>query len=63
MFKMDRMTNAEFMTNNMKQTNPLFNMVMLDGMIVPISMLPEKYQKMAREAKMRGEDVQFWTKK
>jgi hypothetical protein len=62
MFKMDSFSNFDFMTNTVKENNPAFNMIMVDGYFVPISFLPEEYQQIAKEARERGEDIQFWTK-
>ena len=61
MFKMDRLTNFDFMTDSRKDAHPIYNSVMVDGFIVPIVSLPEEYQKMVREARENGEDIQFWT--
>ena len=62
MFKMSYFSNPEFSTQYVKDINPMNKFVMLDGFIFPISELPEEYQKIAREAIDRGEEVQFWTK-
>ena len=62
MFKMNRMSNFDFMTNSRKEDHPIFNTVMVDGFIVPISTIPEEYQQIVKEARERGEDIQFWTK-
>jgi len=62
MFKMNRLTNFDFMTAGRKDDHPIYNSVMVNGFIVPISSLPEEYQQIVREARERGEDVQFWTK-
>lgn len=59
LLQMDRLTNAEYMTRAMKDWNPLFNMVMVDGLMLPISSLPEEYQQLVREARERGEDIEF----
>ena len=56
-----RFSNSEFQTGSMKEMNPIFNTVMVDGFIVPISSLPKEYQEIARAAKARGEDIQFRT--
>jgi len=63
MFKMDRLTNFDFMTESRKSCHPIYNSVMVDGFIVPISSIPEGYQQIVREARERGEDIQFWTNK
>lgn len=62
MFKMNRLTNFDFMTNSRKEDHPIYNTVMVDGFIVPISSIPEEYQQIARQARERGENIQFWTK-
>lgn len=62
MFKMDRMASSEFMTNSLKKNNPFLDVVMVDGLIYPVSSLPDEYQEIVRKARERGEDVQFWTK-
>ena len=62
MFKMNQFTNFDFMTDNSKVDHPIYNTVMVDGFIVPISSIPEEYQKAVREARERGEDIQFRTK-
>ena len=53
------MFNAEFSTQVMQENNPLMDYVMVNGMIYPISALPEEYQKLVREAKARGKDISF----
>lgn len=62
MFKMNRLTNFDFMTDSRKEDHPIYNTVMVDGFIVPISSIPEEYQQIVKEARERGEDIQFWTK-
>ncbi|MEL6837520.1 MAG: DUF6398 domain-containing protein [Bacteroidota bacterium] len=61
MFKMDRYSNFEFMTKGIKENHVLYNSVMVNGLIVPLSSIPEEYQIMVREAREKGEDLQFWT--
>ncbi len=62
MFKMDRLDNFDYMTDSQKENHPLFNSVMVDGFIVPISSLPEEYQQMVKDARKRGEDINFYTR-
>lgn len=62
MFKMDRYTGFDFMTNGIRNTNPIYNSVMVDGFIVPVSSLPLEYQQMVKEARAEGRDIQFHTK-
>ena len=61
MLKMDRLANFDFMADSLKKTHPLYTSVMVDGFIVPISSIPEEYQQIVKEARERGEDIQFWT--
>ncbi len=61
MLKIKRMASFDFMADSVKEKNPFYNSVMVDGFIVPISALPEEYQKIAKEARAKGEQVQFWT--
>jgi len=60
MFKLDRWNN-EFSTQNMIENNPLNNMVVVDGMIVPLDSLPEEYQDVVRQARAEGKDISFTT--
>lgn len=62
MFKMNRLTNFDFMTDSRKEDHPFYNTVIVDGFIVPVSSIPEEYQQIVKEARERGGDVQFWTK-
>ena len=62
MFKMNRLTNFDFIADSRKEDHLIYNTVLVDGFIVPISSIPEEYQQIVREARERGEDVQFWTK-
>ncbi len=52
----------EFSTRHMMESNPFNSMVMINGLIAPISTLPEDLQKMVREARAKGEDIEFSTK-
>ena len=61
MLKMDGSSKFDFMTDYIKENDPLYNMVMVDGFIVPISSIPEEYQKTVKDARQRGEKIQFWT--
>lgn len=60
MFKLDRWDN-EFSTRGMRDSNPLSNFVMVDGLIVPVDSLPEEYQEMVRQARAEGKDISFRT--
>ena len=58
---MNRLSNFDFMTDSRKEDHPVYNTVMVDGFIVPVSSIPEEYRQIVKEARERGEDVQFWT--
>lgn len=53
----------EFSTQTMKQNNPINNLVMVDGMIVPVSTLPEEFQEMVKKARAEGNDISFSTRR
>ncbi len=52
----------EFSTQKMKAENPFNNLVMVDGFIVPLDTLSSDLQEMVKEARSRGEDIEFHTK-
>ncbi len=52
---------SEFSTQKMIESNPFKNMVMVDGFIVPLDTLPDHMQKIVREARARGEDIEFYS--
>ena len=52
---------SEFSTQRMTDSNPFNKMVMIDGFIMPIDTLPEDLQQMVKEARARGEDLEFHT--
>jgi hypothetical protein len=45
----------------MQQSNPLDQVVMVDGFIVPLESLPEEEQEMVRQARAEGKDIEFTT--
>ena len=51
----------EFSIQSMKDSNPFNNMVMVDGMILPISSLPEDMQQLVRKTRAEGKDISFST--
>jgi hypothetical protein len=51
----------EFSTQRMAESNPFSQMVMVDGFIVPIQSLSDELQQMVREARAKGEDIEFHT--
>ena len=61
MLKLDRWDN-EFSTKKMQNSNPFANLVMVDGLIVPLDTLPEQYQQAVRQARAEGKDISFTTR-
>jgi hypothetical protein len=51
----------EFSTQRMTELNPFNQMVMVDGLVVPIDVLPDDLQEKVRDARARGEDIEFYT--
>jgi len=51
----------EFSTKRIQQGNPFAEMVMVNGFIVPLSTIPEEYQKMVRQARAESKDLSFTT--
>jgi hypothetical protein len=51
--------NPEFSTQRTAESNPFNQMVMVDGLIVPIDTLPDDLQQMVRELRAKGEDIEF----
>ncbi len=48
-----------FSTQRMVDDNPFNNMVMVDGLIVPLDTLPLDLQEMVKDARSRGQDIEF----
>jgi hypothetical protein len=61
LLKLDRWDN-EFSTKKMQDSNPFANLVMVDGLIVPVNTLPEQYQEAVRQARAEGKDISFTTR-
>ena len=61
LLKLDRWDD-EFSTKRMQDNNPFQNLVMVDGLIVPLDTLPYEYQEMVRQARAEGKDISFNTK-
>lgn len=61
--KLDRYFDLEFSTGEMNRINPMNQFVIVDGMLYPVSMLPEECQQLIREAREKGEDISFTTLK
>ncbi len=57
-----RYFDPEFSTQAMAEENPFNNLVMVDGLIVSLDSLPEELQKEVRDARARGEDIEFETR-
>ena len=53
--------NNEFSTKKMNESNPFANLVMVDGLIVPLDSIPEEYQIAVRQARAKGKDIFFTT--
>lgn len=52
---------SEFSTQNMTENNPFNDMVMVNGLIVPLSSIPEDLQEMVRKERAEGRDIEFTT--
>jgi len=61
LLKLDRWDN-EFSTKKMQDSNPYANLVMVDGLIVPVDTLPAEYQTSVRQARAEGKDISFTTR-
>jgi Domain of unknown function (DUF6398) len=51
----------DFSVRQMRNSNPMENMVMIDGFIVPLNSLPEDLQEMVRQARKEGRSIEFTT--
>lgn len=61
MFKMSHFS-SDFSTQRMAESNPFNQMVMVDGLIAPIEALPADLQQMLKDARAKGENMEFFTK-
>lgn len=61
LLKLERWDN-EFSTKRMEESDPFKNLVMVDGLIVPLDTLPPEYQEMVRQARTEGKDISFNTR-
>ena len=52
----------EFSTGAMQENSPFNNMVMVDGLILPLDNLPEHIQQIVLQARAEGKDIEFTTK-
>jgi hypothetical protein len=53
--------NHEFSTKKMLEDNPFNNLVMLNGLIVPLDSLPPVLQDRVKEVRANGGDIEFTT--
>lgn len=53
--------NSDFSTQHMTSSSPFNNLVLVDGLFVPIEVLPENLQAEVREARAQGQDIEFYT--
>jgi len=51
----------EFSTQRMAEKDPRNNMVVVDDLIVPLSMIPEHLQELVRKERAEGRDIEFTT--
>lgn len=52
----------EFSTQHAENSNPMNNMVVVDGFFVPLDTLPEEAQTMVKDARAQGKNIQFHSK-
>ena len=50
-----------FSIRGIRNSNPLENMVMVDGFIVPLDTISDDLQKMVKQARAEGRDIEFTT--
>lgn len=62
LLKLNRLTSGDYMIPSRRESNPIFNMVMVDGFMMPVSSLPPEYQEMVREAAKEGKTLSFTTR-
>ena len=62
LLKLNRLTSGDYMVPSRRESNPIFNMVMVDGFFVPVSSLPPEYQEMVKEAAKEGKTLSFTTR-
>ena len=52
---------TNFSTQKMTENNPFNDMVMVNGLIVPLSSIPEDLQEMVKKERAEGRDIEFTT--
>lgn len=57
------MFDNEFATEHMNKTNPFNDIVVVDGLIVPLSSIPESLQEQVRKERAEGRDIEFTTER
>jgi len=60
MFKMGYY-DPDFSTQYMTESSPFYDMVMVNGFIVPLSSIPEDLQEMVKKERAAGRDIKFTT--
>jgi len=53
--------NSDFSTQHTTESNPFNDMVMVNGLIVPLSSIPEDLQEMVKKERAEGRDIEFTT--
>ena len=53
--------NPEFSTERMNESSPFNNMVMVDGLILPVKSLPIEIQEIVKRERSLGRDIEFIT--
>ncbi len=57
------MFDNEFATEQMNETNPFNDLVMVDGLIVPLSSIPADLQELVRAERAKGRNIEFTTQR
>ena len=53
----------DFSTGHMEESSPFNNIVMVDGLLVPLSSLPEDMQELVRYERSQGREIEFRSKR
>ncbi|MCV6630559.1 MAG: DUF6398 domain-containing protein [Flavobacteriaceae bacterium] len=57
------MFDDEFATEHMNESNPLNDLVVVDGLIMPLSSIPENLQELVKKERAAGRDIAFTTER
>lgn len=57
------MFDNEFATEHMNESNPLNDLVVVDGLIMPLSSIPENLQELVKKERAAGRDIEFTTQR